>query len=155
MRIATLLPLRLVSVSALALSTVLSLGCGEVKKAGECSAIIDAINEATAIEPKGGKGDDLSGEIKAMEDWDAKVAKVEVTDEGLKKRVGDYRDLVKSMAENLKALDKINKGLDKITDPAQAEKLSKEVDALEKKIDAVDKDEEKIVSELNKYCGRN
>ncbi len=146
--------LRLFSVSSLALTAVLALGCGEVKKAGECSAIIDAINEATAIEPKG-KGDDLSGEIKAMEDWDAKVAKVEVTDEGLKKRVGDYRELVKSMAENLKSLDKINKGLDKITDPAQAEKLSKEVDALEKKIDAVDKDEEKIVSELNKYCGRN
>lgn len=128
-------------------------GCGEIKKAGECATVIEVFNEASKIEAKPGK-DDLSEEIKAMEEIDGKIGKLEVTDAGLKKHVDDYRALLKSMVENMKAADKIAKDADKITDPAAAAKLQKEMEGLEKKMETVDKDETKIVDELNAYCNR-
>ena len=140
-------------VAALAACALTTSACGEIKKASECTAVIDMMNEAEKSAPKG-TDDDLSADIKAMEEWDVKIAKVEVTDEGLKKHVTNYRELIKGMADDAKKLQKLDKATAAGADPADAEKVAKEAQELAKHMDDISGKEDKIVADLNTYCGR-
>jgi hypothetical protein len=128
-------------------------GCGEMKKASECNAIIDVLNEGQKHQPQG-KEDSLAADIKSLEEWDAKVAKVEVTDAELKKHVGDYRDMIQTMVKSFKTLEATSKALKEVKDPAEIEKKSKELDAVSKSLDGIEKTEDELVSKINGYCNR-
>jgi len=138
---------------ALAACALATSACGEIKKASECTAVIDVMNEAEKAAPKGAD-DDLGADIKAMEEWDAKISKVEVTDEGLKKRVADYRELIKGMSDDAKLLQKLDKATADGADPADADKVAKQAQDLAKRMEEISGKEDKIVADLNKYCGR-
>ncbi|HTJ80815.1 MAG TPA: hypothetical protein VL400_03805 [Polyangiaceae bacterium] len=142
------------AVHAVPLLALSLFACGEMKKATECSAVIDSVNAAAAAEPKDTKKDDFSEDVKLLAESIAKLEKVEVTDAGLKKRVGDYRGILKDTADTLQAMDALAKKAEKPGDQADVDKMTEEALALEKKLRDLDDGQEKIVEDLNAYCGR-
>jgi predicted nucleic acid-binding Zn-ribbon protein len=144
----------LLSLAFLSSSLTLGLGgCGEIKKAGECNAVIDVLNAGQQHQPKG-KEDTLAEDIKGLEEWEAKVAKVEVTDAELKTHVDGYRDMIKTMITSFKKLESTSKAMDGAKDPAQLEKLSKELEEVNKSLSGIEKTEDDLVSKINGYCSR-
>ena len=113
-------------------------GCGEIKKAQECSALIDTINKGQAS-LTGGSGTDAKAveeQAKKMEEFQKLVSDVKVTDPELTKMVDEYKAMIGDMA--------------KLTSGAAKGELKD----FDKKIDEIVKKEDALVDKINGYCSR-
>lgn len=112
------------------------IGCGEVTKIQECSAVIDAVNKGQEVFKIDADEKKMEAQAKKIEEFEKTVGEVKVTDPELKKHVDEYREMVKEMA---KVLRDVGKG---------------DVGTVEKRVDKIVEQESQIVNKINGYCHR-
>jgi uncharacterized protein Yka (UPF0111/DUF47 family) len=111
-------------------------GCGEVTKIQECTAVIDAVNKGQDVFKIDADEKKMEEQAKKIEDFEKTVGEVKITDPELKKHVDEYRDMVKEMA---KVLRDVGKG---------------DVATVEKRVDKIVEQESQVVNKINGYCRR-
>jgi hypothetical protein len=138
-------------VTLLALPGVLATtGCGAIKKASECKALVTSINAGvTSLEAigKGKSGNDSAvvGNLRKMADgYDklgADTAKIEITTPELKKQAADYAALSKKSAQAARDFA-----------AAIEAKDAQKARAAEKEFDKLADEEGKLADAMNKTC---
>ena len=137
--------------SSLLLPLVLSTsGCGAFKKAGECKALVTAINTGvTSLEAigKGKSGNDTTvvANLRKMADGydklSSETAKIEIATPDLKKQASDYSALAKKSAQAARDFASAIEAKD-----AQKARAS------EKEFDKLADEEGKLADAMNKTC---
>lgn len=125
-------------------------GCGAVKKANECKALVSSINAGvTSLEAigKGKSGNDSAvvGNLRKMADGydklSADTAKIEITTPELKKQATDYATLAKKSAQAARDFASAIEAKD-----AQKARTA------EKEFDKLADEEGKLADAMNKTC---
>jgi uncharacterized protein YoxC len=123
---------------ALAFATI---GCGEITKQKECSAVIDVINAGQSVMEKDAKLDDpkaVEEHAKELEDYGKKIGDVKITDVELKKQVESFHKNIDELAKFLRDLSKGTSDFATIT----------------KRASEIDTERGKLVDSINGYCSR-
>jgi len=118
-----------------------SVGCAEITKQKECSAVIDVINAGQSVMEKDAKLDDpkaVEEHATELEEYGKKIGDVKITDVELKKHVEAFHKNIDELAKFLRDLSKGSSDFATIT----------------KRANDIDTERGKLVETINGYCSR-